>query len=183
MGKMRALSERICRFGYGAGTFCYNRWFKFLFNRDIVFGVDALIKRGAVDAVGDSVTVNGVKRKRYIFIDAASLRTVLVGSAYHGALQNKCLLLHSGLRRQCARGFTEVTHFISLVLRKCNNGFTTVSTCQSRCLFFSNITGGLSTALVDTHYCHTALIAGGVSSVAVNGARCIGFIEPAVRVV
>ena len=118
---MRALSERICRFGYGAGTFCYNRWFKFLFNRDIVFGVDALIERGAVDAVGDSVTVNGVKRKRFIFIDAASLWTVLVGSAYHGAL--------------------------------------------------------------DSHYCHTALIAGGVSSVAVNGAGCIGFIESAVRVV
>ena len=71
---------------------------------------------------GHRMVVNRIERKTHILIHAIPLRAILFRAADHRTLQHIGLLLHSRLRCQRPGYIVEISHFISLVLGKNNDG-------------------------------------------------------------
>ena len=66
--------------------------------------------------------IYGIKGKADILVDAIALGTVFVLAADHGALQHIGLLFRPGIGAHHSGAVTEVTNFITLILRESNNG-------------------------------------------------------------
>lgn len=99
--------------------------------------------------------IDGVEREADILIHAIALWTVLVLTAYHGALQHIGLLLHPGLCRYRAGLAVKVAHLVALVLGERHR----------------------------LHNGDAALIAAGVATVGVQRPGGVRFIDTAVRIV
>ena len=88
----------------------------FFFDCRFVLCVFALIESVTTDTVGNGVPVCHINGKTHIFIDAAALGTVVVGSADHRPLQHKGLLMDAGFSGKGSCFIFQVSHFFTLIL-------------------------------------------------------------------
>ena len=72
------------------------------------------------------MAVSSIQGKGNIRVYAVTLGTVFILATYHRALQDKGLLFCSGIGADGGRVFAQISDFVTLILRKRNNGNATL---------------------------------------------------------
>ena len=73
--------------------------------------------------IADGMAINGIKRVGHVRFSAAAVTARRIGTINPVALQGVCqirLLFHPGVSGKCAGTLTQISYFISLILREAN---------------------------------------------------------------